>query len=366
MSAEEPLQKSHLEFLHALWARRVVAAYVLLGLNILVFVLMVFAGGSTNDATLLHIGPLHLLFNCYALWIVGPQVEKLYGTARFFIIYVVTGVAGVYASYRVHPETISAGASGAIFGLFGALLVFGLKYRKSIPPFFQQAVGRGVIPVIIINLIIGFSIRGIDNSAHIGGLLTGAALAAVLPYEKVGVPTHAAFRLVQAILVILIGASFYEVAAHYDGPKFSLPSIPRNWTQLIGFGSSSGEFVQAMNDAQRALDNSTEKLSAITPSSSVTARDVVVLEGSLTKAIDELNGIPHVSPRADELAREFRELAQSQYELVKDIERTGSMDFEHSRRVRDDAARYENVTRDFAQWVESEGSKFGIQLRKQP
>src|SRR5262249_45568348 len=140
----------------------------------------------------------------------------------------------------------------------------------------------------------------------------------------------------------------------------------RSWAQLVGSKSSLDEFVDAVNDAERAVDNSTEKLSSITPSSSMAARDVVVLEGSLTKAIDELNGIPHVSPRADELAREFRELPQSQYELVKDIERTGSMDFEHSRRARDDAARYENVTRNFAQWVESEGSKYGIQLRKQP
>src|SRR5262249_390289 len=151
-------------------------------------------------------------------------------------------------------------------------------------------------------------IRGIDNSAHIGGLLTGAALAAVLPYEKVGVPTHAVYRFVQAILIILIGARFYQVAAHYDGPRFSLPAVPRSWAHLGCSKSSLDAFVAAVNDAERAVDNSTEKLSSISPSSSMAARDVVVLEGSLTKAIDELNGIPHVSPRADELAREFREL----------------------------------------------------------
>jgi len=390
MSAEEPIEQSHLEFLHALWTRRVVVTYILFGLNILVFVLMGLAGGSTNETTLLafgvkanaaidggqvwrlitpifiHIGLLHLFFNSYALWIVGPQVEKLYGSARFFIIYVLTGVAGVYASYQMHPESISAGASGAIFGLFGALLVFGLKYRKSIPPFFQRAVGRGVIPVIIINLIIGFSIRGIDNSAHIGGLLAGGVLAAVLPYEKVGVPTHAVFRVVQAVLIILIAASFYEVAAHYDGPGLSLPGVPRSFTQLLGSKSTIDEFIDAVNDAEQAVGNSTQTLSSLSPLSSVAARDVVFLEVSLTKAIDELNGVPHVSPQADQLAQEFRKLAQSQYELVKEIERSGSMEFEQSRRARDDATQYENVTRDFAQWVASEGSKYGIQLRKQP
>src|SRR5207249_2297672 len=156
----------------------------------------------------------------------GPQVEKLYGGARFLILYVMTGIAGVLGSYWRHPESVSAGASGAIFGLFGALLVFGFKYRNSIPPFFQKAVGRGVLPVIVINLIIGFSIPGIDNSAHIGGLLAGAALAAIIPYDNSGSSPEFGstgirgssrnFQFLQLILILIIAASFYEVAAHYD------------------------------------------------------------------------------------------------------------------------------------------------------
>src|SRR5262245_53427419 len=171
---------------------------------------MEFAGGTTNEATLLafgvksnpqidngeiwrlitpifiHIGLLHLFFNSYALWTVGQQVEKLYGPARFVIFYVLTGVAGVAGSYFYHPEAVSAGASGAIFGLFGVLLVFGIRYRKTLPPFFAKAVGTGVLPVIIINLIIGFSIPAIDNSAHISGLLAGALLATLIPFERPG------------------------------------------------------------------------------------------------------------------------------------------------------------------------------------
>src|SRR5947207_7259180 len=167
----------HLEFLQAVWTRRPTFTYVFFGLNIAVFVLMALAGGSTNEQTLLafgvkangeiargqwwrfvtpifiHIGMLHLIFNSYALWIIGPQVEKLYGGARFVILFVLTGAAGVYASYFYHPNTISAGASGAIFGLFGVLLVFGLRYRSAIPPFFARAVGPGVLPVIVLNLI---------------------------------------------------------------------------------------------------------------------------------------------------------------------------------------------------------------------
>src|ERR1043166_4432386 len=123
MSAEEPLEQSHLEFLQALWSRRVIVTYIFFGINILVFALMELAGGSTNESTLMafgvkanpaidagqiwrlmtpifiHIGLLHLFFNSYALWIVGPQVEKLYGGGRFVILYVLTGVAGGYGSY---------------------------------------------------------------------------------------------------------------------------------------------------------------------------------------------------------------------------------------------------------------------------
>src|SRR4051812_49971100 len=123
---------------------------------------MAFAGG-TNEATLIgfgakvnssidrgeywrlvtpifiHIGFLHIAFNSYALWIVGPQVEKLYGGSRFVILYVLTGIAGVAGSYFYHPLSQSAGASGAIFGLFGVLLVFGIRYQKNIPPYFKRA-----------------------------------------------------------------------------------------------------------------------------------------------------------------------------------------------------------------------------------
>src|SRR5262245_2739536 len=234
--------EDHLEFLHAVWSRRPLFTFIFLGVNIAIFILMALAGGSTNEPTLmafgvksnpeiargewwrfitpifLHIGMLHLFFNSYALWIVGPQVEKLYGPARFVILYVLTGVAGVYASYFYHPLSESAGASGAIFGLFGVLLVFGVRYRNSIPPFFKRAVGTGVLPVIVINLIIGFTIPAIDNSAHIAGLLAGAALATVIPFQKPGDETNAGFRSIQIALLSLVAVSFYQVGIHYDVP----------------------------------------------------------------------------------------------------------------------------------------------------
>src|SRR5437660_11623753 len=263
------IPEDHLEFLQAVWTRRPTYTYIFFGLNIAVFLLMALAGGSGHEPTLMafgvksnpeiakgqwwrfvtpifiHIGLLHLFFNSYALWIVGPQVEKLYGSGRFVILYVLTGVAGVYGSYAYHPDTISAGASGAIFGLFGVLLAFGIRYRNSIPPFFKRAVGTGVLPVIVLNLIIGFTIPAIDNSAHVSGLLAGALLAGIVPYKKPGDETHAGFRSIQIALLAMVAVCFYEVGVHYDGPRLSARNLVRGVVQ-IGKGSSNGAFIDAI------------------------------------------------------------------------------------------------------------------------
>jgi rhomboid protease GluP len=104
-----------------------------------------------------------------------------------------------------------------------------LKYRRSIPPAFQRAVGKGVLPVIVINLIIGYEIPGIDNSAHIGGLISGALLAAVIPYKEPGSSTPQIYKIIQGILIVLVLLSFYEVAVHYYGPAISF----RNLSQIV-------------------------------------------------------------------------------------------------------------------------------------
>src|SRR3989442_6178604 len=296
----------HLDFLQAVWARRSTYTYIFFALNILVFLLMALAGGSTNEATLMafgvksnaeiakgqwwrfvtpifiHIGLLHLFFNSYALWIVGPQVEKLYGGGRFVILYVLTGVAGVYGSYLYHPDTISAGASGAIFGLFGVLLAFGLRYRNSIPPFFKRAVGTGVLPVIVINLIIGFTIPAIDNSAHIGGLLAGGALAAIVPFQKPGAETHTGFRSIQVALLAMIAVCFYEVGVHYDGPRLSVRNLTRGVMQ-IGTGSSTGGFIDAINTAQKTFEASSQQIE------SGRTANLAMTRTEISKSIDQLH-----------------------------------------------------------------------------
>lgn len=116
----------------------------------------------------LHANTVHLLINCYSLYAVGVTVEKIFGHARFSAIYLFAGILGNIFSFMFSLNH-AVGASGAIFGLLGALLYFGLER----PALFKAYFGYGVITTIVVNLFYGFSNSGIDNYAHMGGLLGG-------------------------------------------------------------------------------------------------------------------------------------------------------------------------------------------------
>jgi membrane associated rhomboid family serine protease len=127
---------------------------------------------------LVHGSLIHLLFNMYALWVIGPIVEALYGPWRYLGIYALCGIAGSAASFATSPNP-AVGASGAVFGLFGALLVADRVHKPALTRNARNLTAQ--IGVLIgINLLIGFTVPGIDNAAHIGGLLAGAWLGYVL------------------------------------------------------------------------------------------------------------------------------------------------------------------------------------------
>ena len=168
--------------------------YLIMGICIITFLLMyVFGNGSEDNLTLLkfganldvltkrgeyyriltciflHIGIVHLLLNMYSLYIIGPQVESFYGKIKYLFIYLYSGICGSILSLAFSNNVISAGASGAIFGLLGSLLYFGYHYRV----YLGNVIKSQIIPVILVNLFIGFITPGIDNFAHIGGLIGG-------------------------------------------------------------------------------------------------------------------------------------------------------------------------------------------------
>jgi membrane associated rhomboid family serine protease len=127
----------------------------------------------------------HLLFNMYALWYAGVLVERMYGSWLMGTFYVLCGVAASVGSYVFGGAASSVGASGAIFGLFGVVLV-ATRYHHAVLDRQSRAVASQVGMLIVLNLVLGFSgIFNVDNSAHIGGLLAGIWLALVIPPTQV-------------------------------------------------------------------------------------------------------------------------------------------------------------------------------------
>ena len=124
----------------------------------------------------LHGGLIHIFFNMYALKILGPEIEYVYGKIKYLVIYLLSAIAASIFSYIFGPQSVSVGASGAIFGLFGAMLIFGIKHRKQM----GKAYMMNILQVIFVNVIIGISSSNIDNAAHFGGLIVGALIALLL------------------------------------------------------------------------------------------------------------------------------------------------------------------------------------------
>lgn len=130
-------------------------------------------------STFMHASILHLVFNMYALSIIGKQVETFLGKSKFLLVYLFSGLTGSLLSCAI-TNSYSLGASGAIFGLMGSLLYFGYHYRL----YLGSVLLGQIFPVIVINLVIGYITPSIDNAAHIGGLVGGLFLSMALGVNK--------------------------------------------------------------------------------------------------------------------------------------------------------------------------------------
>ncbi|OXS63102.1 hypothetical protein B1B00_06235 [Bacillus sp. DSM 27956] len=194
--------------------------YLFIAVQVIMFLILEMNGGSKEPETLiqfgakynplmiegewwrlvtpifLHIGLLHLLMNTLALYYLGMAVEKMFGRLRFVLIYMLSGVAGTLASF-LFTSNLSAGASGAIFGCFGALLYFGVLH----PNVFFRTMGTNIIAVILLNLVLGFSLPGIDNAGHIGGLIGGFLAAGIVSLPNAIRPVRQLLFLLGSILL---------------------------------------------------------------------------------------------------------------------------------------------------------------------
>jgi len=131
-------------------------------------------------AMFVHIGVLHILFNMWALGSAGQLVERLFGSVRFLFLYVLSGVMGGMASLYANFNIVSAGASGAIFGVFGGLFGFLIRQKKSIPMVILLNLQKSTLVFVGYNLFFGLVHPGIDNAAHIGGIFGGLLLGVLM------------------------------------------------------------------------------------------------------------------------------------------------------------------------------------------
>jgi membrane associated rhomboid family serine protease/Flp pilus assembly protein TadD len=192
------------------WVRRessVTLAQVLVGANVMVFIAMVLASGPSLDFTgqvevhfganfgpytlsgdwwrlvtymFLHGGLMHIAFNMWCLWDLGALCESLYGRWTFACIYLITGIAGGLASVAWNPGVLSVGASGAIFGLAGALLASFYLGEFSVPKVAIQGTLRSLLFFVGFNVLFGAVVSGVDNACHVGGLISGLILGALI------------------------------------------------------------------------------------------------------------------------------------------------------------------------------------------
>jgi membrane associated rhomboid family serine protease len=352
-----------MRFLRAVLSRPATFTFVFLIANVFVFLLTSLEGAAQSNYVLvqygakvnslidagewwrfvtpifLHGGVAHLLMNMYGLFILGPYVEKLYGSARFVVFWVVAGVAGVVASYlSVQPEMtgtllgrflfksgdgISVGASGALFGLIGVLFVFGIKFRHELPDGFKRAFGTGMLPTILLNIFIGFAVPVIDNAAHLGGLVAGAALALFVGYKRphqaprVAVAWHA----LQIAALALVVVSFSMIALRFNTDSPNVGNAAEQEPPVV-------TYIKALNVGQLAL--------------------VSALQGN-TKSIDEALAKLNEAPALDDNANRLRDDLRAIVVRARDVAGMNA-ESDAAMSTRDEAAA--SVIKDFRAWEE--------------
>jgi rhomboid protease GluP len=308
-----------------------------------------------------HVNLPHVLINMYSLWVVGPYVEKLYGSAKFIVFWVLTGIAGVVASYlTVRPslavgpgrflfkgsDVLSAGASGALFGLVGVLFVFGIKFRHELPEGFKRAFGTGMLPIIMINLFIGYLGRGfIDNAAHLGGLVSGAILALAIDYRRPGekkAVVATVWRVLQVACLVIVALSFLKVAQHLSGSLAQVSLVQQPAPAVDDMASKYVSFAKAMNDGQDAFYLALKD------------HDIEHIEA----AVKQLETAPSLDPKADEIRDGLKALLIR----VKAANQNANVGSVRSRQDEQNglAQDFSEWSKEYNAWLKTSGRSYGI------
>jgi len=253
-----------------------VATLVILAINMALFAMMEWAGGSKEVNVILdfgasygpfirrgdywrlvmpmflHIGLLHLIMNSLALFLLGRILESVYGYGRFSVLYVASGVGSSTLSMMI-SQGPAAGASGSIMGIAGAMLAIGFLHREAIPRRWRRTFGGGILPLILINLALGYSVPGIDNWGHIGGLFTGMLVGGLMAPPSLDWPTVPDFiRPRPSQMMVVIPMVVVALAA---GGAWENHRLSQNTQRLLDESRrlrAAGQFDQAIQRAEDA------------------------------------------------------------------------------------------------------------------
>jgi len=269
--------KDEIQFLEALHVsdQRFLVTPSIIGINVLIFILMTLSGVSLIDptveemfnwganygpytlsgewlrlftSTFIHYGIIHLAFNMWVLWELGNLAERLFGNWIFLILYFFCGIGGSVVSVWWNPEVVSMGASGAVFGVVGGLIIFWYDGDFSVPQSIIKKKLNSLMMFTAYNLFYGFTESGIDNAAHLGGLALGLFLG--IMFKRPLPPVKAQSRLphylgmLGAIILIIMGATL----ARENMDESSLIWVAGNKFH------EKGEYVNAIIEYKKALE----------------------------------------------------------------------------------------------------------------
>lgn len=379
-------------FARAILSRPYIFTIVFIMANIFVFILTMQAGADQNPAVLirfgakvnsliegqhewwrfvtpifLHGGIAHILMNMYGLWVIGPYVERLYGSAKFVVFWVVTGVAGVVASYlSVQPgmhnagpigrflfksqDAVSVGASGALFGLIGVLFVFGIKFRHELPEGFKRAFGTGMLPTIMLNIFIGYMIPVIDNAAHMGGLVSGALLALAVSYKRPGQRAGVAivWHILQILALALVVVSFVMVARNFNKEYPNLADVVPH--SFLENNSDVTDYLNAINGAQDAFAVALDKGDA----------------SGIDKAVQALDKSGALDKRSGELRDELKSLLVGAKDYAAMPAKSSAQSRAKAQKQLELGKSFESWIERFNQWIKTNGKNYGLYVEETP
>lgn len=271
----------------------------------------------------LHANAMHLLFNMVGLYVVGGMVERIFGRVPFLLIYLVSGLAGSVASlYFAAQKSVSVGASGAVFGIAGALLVVVYRHRESLPRLFNRQILSGMAVFVGYSLLMGFSKAGVDNAAHVGGLVAGALLGLLLP-ARFDAEHHARVVVGRAILAVgLLGAALAWAA-------FRAPTAQVDMEARIEARRTIPIVALAFDQAVKAMQQDvTDVKNGRMTDREADDRSRSVHAPRMKAVVDQLKALPvdAGSPASDVVA-DLQGLAQALYEMsaMESVEIDGKM-----------------------------------------